>query len=324
MGVIAEQIKGRGMTGVLKYIFQAGKGPDGKRPVVIDRHHIHGSDLDTIGREFAVIRAIAGPGRHVLHVAFSWRPEECPSREERARYIREWTTRMGYGDCPCLVAEHLDTDITHDHLALLRVDGRGEVVRDSHDYCRSSHIRAELDREFGLRPEPRFRDDPERPLGDGKKARAVEGFREALESARTWTDLRAGLAARGLDLVVTFKSGGEIQGIGVRDEAGGYSPASKLHRRWSYAHLDERLEGDLAEDEARAEALAWLRARPSLDEAEITAGPVVRPDDWEIEHAPAAPRPRPAPEGPGEAGLRRQDPVPEPPLPHLGPGRVSR
>lgn len=308
MGVIADIHKGTGMSGLLRYVLRHGKGEAGGRPVVIDRHHIHGGDLRTVEREFALIRSIAGPGKHVLHVPFSWRPEECPDRETRADYVRRWAQRMGYGDCPYLVVEHRDTDIVHDHLALLRVDGKGEVVHDSFDFFRSSAVRDDLDREFGLRPERRIRQDAlDRPMGPGKWDRERALFREALDGSRSWRDLREALAVRGADLVVTRKSGGEIQGIGIRTEDGGYAPASKMHRSWSYARLGKVLAGDLAELEDQAEALAWLRSRPSLDEIEGLDAPLYGVYGREMEEVTYAdPNPRGGPVRPGP-GPRRHE-----------------
>jgi hypothetical protein len=307
-GAIAKILKGSGMAGLLKYAAQEGKGPDGGAPVIIDRWHIHGNTVREMTREFGRVRAVAGPGQHVLDVPFGWRTHDhAPPRETRAAYIADWARMMGYGDCPRVTFEHLDTENVNDHVCLLRVNGKGEVVSDSWDWVRSNRICGELDLKYGLQPENRHPGmEPVPDRVPGKMDRARDVFRSAVKKTRqedgTWLDLQDALGQEGYEIVPISKNSGVIQGYGIRGPEEFWSPISKMNKAWTESRL--KLGGQLADIRDQAEALAWIRSRPSLDE--IEALEFSEPQHSEVTHEHELqpdPKPgqRPHPRAGGEA-----------------------
>ena len=98
MGAIAAIYHGKGIRGCLNYAFGVGKGIGGSTPRIIDQHFVGGDNPRLLAAEFREFRELAGPGKDVLDIAFSWRNEECPTPEVRAAYIADWFIEMGLGD----------------------------------------------------------------------------------------------------------------------------------------------------------------------------------------------------------------------------------
>lgn len=280
MGAIVAIYKGKGIRGALDYVMDPSKAAvdtpeyaSMRRPTLLDRHDIWGMTPREMARSFGEYRALAGPGKDVFNIAFSWRNEECPSSEVRAAYIRDWFNEMGMGECPRIVAEHLDAAHRNDHAVGLYLTESGERVHQGWDWVRSNKICARLDERYGLRAENRTRKknpapNPELPVIDTPKPTvdtpematgALDVARLNFETALTvakacgssWAALRAELEVRGYELVAIRKKSGEMQGIGVRTD-GHYFAASDLNRSWSYQQIQKKhgIGGDI---DARAE-----------------------------------------------------------------------
>lgn len=264
MGVIAAIYKGTGMGGLQRYLFEEGKGPDGGRPRVLDLSFVEGDSAAELTRSFGVYRRIAGEGKDVWDVAFSWRREEAPARAVRVAYVQDWKHRMGLEDCPSVLVEHQDAPVNiNDHLALLAVDGKGRRVHQAFDWNRSNKICGELDLKYGLTPENRTKrlEDPELDPFKvmGKRDLAALHFQGALARAKaagnTWKALAGELLRGGYELYVVIHQKGKLQGlvkgIGARsltDQRASFD-GSALSRKWSYQGLLKHygIEGDIRE-----------------------------------------------------------------------------
>lgn len=264
MGVIVTIYKGTGIGGALLYVLAAGKGQDGGLPKILDASYVEGGTVDELTQCFGIYRRIAGPGKDVWDVPFSYRREEAPDPLTRSAYAREWVQRMGLGDCPWVLVEHQDAEQNiNDHLVLLAVDGTGERVHQAYDWIRSNRICGELDPKYGLRPENRKKRvedpvlDPSAP--GGKLGLAALQFESALDRTKaaggSWRALANELKRGGYALVVTThqkgKLAGQVRGIGVRDlvEDGDYFAGSELSRKWSYGKLQGReITGDILKE----------------------------------------------------------------------------
>ena len=255
MGVIASIYKGYGIGGCISYCLEEGKGLDGGVPVIIDRSFVEGDTVAELTRSFAPYRRIAGPGKDVWDVPFSWRRRELRDRATRIDYMNDWKRLMGLADCPSVAFEHHDADNNlNDHLVLLVMDGTGERVHQGWDRTRSNKICGELDAKYGLEPENRTRktgdeieiDGPE--IGPGGKLKLAKlQLESAIDRAKardgTWAALDEELRRGGYELVPIMhgkgKLAGQVKGIGVRDlvDERAYFNGSDLHRKLSYANI---------------------------------------------------------------------------------------
>ena len=328
MGVIASIYKGTGIGGALLYVLAQDKGPDQGKPRILGASYVEGETAEELSRSFGQYRRIAGPGKDVWDVPFSYRREEAPDPLTREAYAQEWIQRMGLGDCPWVLVEHQDAERNiNDHLVLLAVDGKGQRVHQAWDWTRSNRICGELDQRFGLMPENRTKrvEDlvltPDAP--GGKLELAALQFGAALDRAKaaggSWRALDQELRRGGYELVViTHEKGklaGQVKGIGVRDlvDEGNYFNGSELSRKWSYGKLQDVIKGDILKElghEHKHATEVGARA-PGVEPEPRDLGP----GDRVLVHArvpgePGGPAPgtRRGPEGRGPDGAAEADP----------------
>ena len=206
MGVICAIYKGRGMRGLLLYCLAAGKGQDEGMPKIIGASYVEGETPEELSRSFGQYRRVAGPGKDVWDVPFSYRREEAPDALTREAYAQEWIQRMGLGDCPWALIEHQDAEKNiNDHLVLLGVNGKGERVHQAWDWTRSNRICGDLDEKYGLRPENRTKRVEDRVIDPtapgGKQGLATIHFASSLDRAKaaggSWRALDAELRRGG-------------------------------------------------------------------------------------------------------------------------------
>lgn len=260
MGSIVAIYGGRGIRGALAYVLGSGKGSGNGIPKIIDRLDVAGLTPREISKEFGFYRQLAGPGKDVFNIAFSWRREEQPSREMRVAYARDWAEEMGLKETPRIMVEHLDSDHLNDHLVGLYLNEKGERIKHAWDWNRSNLVCAKLDEKYGLQVENRVRPGKEKPhpelpqipkpptppdVPDGKHEIAKISFGEALLRSKanggTFPALEAALKDVGLRLYWVFRKGThEIRGIEVIANDGTHFPASDLKRDWSFQNLKKK------------------------------------------------------------------------------------
>lgn len=64
---------------------------------------------------------------------------------------REYMDKMGYGSQPYVIVKHNDIKREHIHIVSIRVDGTGKKVEYGWEKCKSSRIRQDIERRYGLR-----------------------------------------------------------------------------------------------------------------------------------------------------------------------------
>lgn len=63
----------------------------------------------------------------------------------------EFLSDMGFEDCPFAVYRHNDTDHDHIHILTLRINSKGEVISDQHDFRRAELVARKLEQRHQLK-----------------------------------------------------------------------------------------------------------------------------------------------------------------------------
>jgi hypothetical protein len=195
-------------------------------------------------QEIADLAEVAGRSRQpVQHWIFSWPEGEQPTTAQADHAVRIFLAEMGLSGHQGFYALHRDTDNWHLHLAVNRVDPDTErlvTVNGGFDLEAAHRALARIEHAQGWAPERwgRYRVNPggaveraapsrtpkAQPCGrvrdgetrSGKKSAqriAIEEAGPVLRKARTWHEVHAGLAGRGMR--VEAKGSGAIVWVGT-------------------------------------------------------------------------------------------------------------
>lgn len=213
--------------------YMASHSSDGpERLIHVGARNFVCNDLDSQRAEMmAMAQAAVKSPNPIDHWLLSWREGEIPTKEEVDAAIEMFVEELGLPKHQCIYAVHGDTHNRHVHVALNRFNVEtGKMTTINKGYYRNAGHKAVariIDR-FGWQPEPNARyvmkdGEPvfsaaaeakiaggERSLRMGAAAFEVRtGYRSAqriaqeealpiLESARTWSEVHARLAERGV------------------------------------------------------------------------------------------------------------------------------
>jgi uncharacterized protein YbcV (DUF1398 family) len=117
---------------------------------------MYGQGSRELTAEFMVVRDL-NPGikQPVLHASLSLSPGEELSSEQFREACETWMEKMGFdlSKNQYLIIRHRDTEHSHAHLAINRIDMvSGKVVVDSFERYRSQEIIRQIEQNYGLEP----------------------------------------------------------------------------------------------------------------------------------------------------------------------------
>lgn len=277
--MIAKAMRGRAFSGLARYL-EAGR--DGNAPERVE--WMEARNLPTTDPETAslLMRATAAQSdrvqRPVYHLALSFDPEDQVDRATMVRVADRLLADLGIQDHQVLIVAHGDTAHRHLHLMINRVHPETFRAWDPRsDYQQIERSLRVQERELGLREvaghharlegqrEPgraeslrpgeirKWERTGEAPLAERVREAVGKDFREA----RSWADLEARLAQRGLRLE------GRGRGFVVTDGVEAVK-ASRLATGTSRRALEERFGPmDTAQREGRDPSTPATEAKES-------------------------------------------------------------
>ena len=221
------------------------------------RHRIIGGNMSgqtprELAREFGVFREqrpdIAKP---VHHASISAAEGERLPIEQWNEIADKYAERMGFGDCPYVVVQHLDTAHDHIHIVLSRIDLEGKVVSEFQSKMRAEAVMREVEREYGLTPVTPSREVERATLTRGEverfertgdlsaKMQLQERVELALKDAPTTTEFVERLNRGGVEVIPNLQRTGRMSGISFRigEEL---MKGSDLGRGFSWGGLQQR------------------------------------------------------------------------------------
>jgi len=238
--------QGSGFRGLAKYLFSDGK--DAKMLAGT----LTGQTPDELAEEAAAVRKLNPRANKVIsHISLSLPPGETLADEQWAEVANKYIERMGYENCAWMAVRHHDTDHSHIHLGVVRIDmTSGRVVKNSWDYKRGEAIVRELEGELGLQPppvDPVARRAPtrneirmmEKTQTPSEKLRLQAIIDEALEPGLDAPAFLERLRAAGVGVALNMAKTGHISGISF-DLHGHVFKGSKLGKGYSWAGLQKR------------------------------------------------------------------------------------
>lgn len=125
-----------------------------KEDAVVLGTNMYGQGSRELTAEFMAIRDLnRGIKQPVLHASLSLLPGESLSDEQFREACETWMEKMGFdlNKNQYLIVRHKDTEHSHAHMAINRIDMvSGQVVVDSFERYRSQEIIRDLEQNYGL------------------------------------------------------------------------------------------------------------------------------------------------------------------------------
>lgn len=143
----ADQVKGKGFRGALRYNLQ--KVEHGKAKV-LDMTFTSNKE-DSIMREVALVRMLRpNLQKYFYHTSLNFPPNENLGDEQMNIIANEYLNNMGFDQHQYAIFRHYDADHPHLHILVNRISYDGTVVSDSKDYQRSEQVLRKLEKQHGL------------------------------------------------------------------------------------------------------------------------------------------------------------------------------
>lgn len=293
--MIAKEIIGRGLRGADNY---AALKPGASMLCT----NMAGATPRERAEEWRMLRS-ARPqlSRVAAHLILAHAPtDRALSADEWRKAVRIALEEKGAGDAAFVAVQHPpDDDHEHDHVHIVycRVRADGSVVSDSKSYAANVRASREIERRLNLQPPvptPPKKRIGDRRAADGARRRAdrrgtppadpLALIRAAvaaqLDKARSFDDLRARLAAHGVDAELVRKSGGVVQGWKLRPQGSDeWLKASTVHRSLRWPLVAAALERNAAVDPEAA--------RPGAPNPQAPVAPVPTKQRAKMEPSPA-------------------------------------
>ena len=243
--MIAKIVKGKGFRGALEYDLREEKGR------LLDTN-MAGENPRELAAEFGVTRALRpNLSNAVCHMSVSIAPDERLSDEQWKDVAHKTLSGMGFGQSQYVVTKHEDTGHPHIHILASRVDMRGEVVQDSHDYKRMETLMRGFEKEYGLREVRPSREAERRAPTKGEIECAVRTGKpstkillqkhvdEALKNAPEYRGFVKHLEKNGVEVIPNTARTGRVSGISFRHD-NITMKGSNLGKGYTWAGLQKR------------------------------------------------------------------------------------
>jgi hypothetical protein len=234
--------------------------------VILDAVGVRMDQVAHIINDFNVGRKMKpGLGQAVGHITLNWSPNDRPklSDELMLAVAHEYLVKMRIKDTQLLIVRHHDKPHPHLHIIYNRVDNRGITIPDKFQKRRNVSICKELTLKNGFYMAPDKKRVNRKQLKGADKAKyeLFDAIKEESRWVKSLDELKARLAAKGIDMLYKYKSGTrEVQGISFAKD--GYKfKGSEVDRSLSYGNLIKAIEKQL-QDRQEAE----VRSRNMVEE----------------------------------------------------------
>jgi hypothetical protein len=143
----ADQVKGKGFRGALRYNLQK---VDQGVAKILDMTFTSGKE-DSIMREVALVKMLRpNLQKYFYHTSLNFPPNENLGDEQMNIIANEYLNNMGFDQHQFAIFRHFDADHPHLHILVNRIGYDGKVVSDSKDYQRSEQVLRMLEKQHGL------------------------------------------------------------------------------------------------------------------------------------------------------------------------------
>jgi len=143
----ADQVKGKGFRGALRYNLQK---VDQGVAKILDMSFTSGKE-DAIMQEVALVKMLRpNLQKYFYHTSLNFPPNENLGDEQMNMIANEYLNNMGFDQHQFAIFRHFDADHPHLHILVNRIGYDGKVVSDSKDYQRSEQILRRLEKQHGL------------------------------------------------------------------------------------------------------------------------------------------------------------------------------
>ncbi|RYE57026.1 MAG: relaxase/mobilization nuclease [Sphingobacteriales bacterium] len=143
----ADQVKGKGFRGALRYNLQK---VDQGVAKILDMTFISGKE-ESIMREVALVKMLRpNLQKYFYHTSLNFPPNENLGDEQMNLIANEYLNNMGFDQHQYAIFRHFDADHPHLHILVNRIGYDGNVVSDSKDYQRSEQVLRKLEKQHGL------------------------------------------------------------------------------------------------------------------------------------------------------------------------------
>ena len=223
-----------------------------KEDAVVLGTNMYGQGSRELTAEFMAIRDL-NPGikQPVLHASLSLLPGEDLSDEQFREACETWMEKMGFdlAKNQYLIVRHLDTEHSHAHMAINRIDMvSGKIVVDSFERYRSQEIIRQLEQTYGLEPVATswqtFK-NKEHQLEQNPKLSHQQKLTQSIEQAAignpTMPEFFQRLASRQLRAEVGFTRNGKPKGITYQTADGEKVAGNALGKAYSFPGLQKYL-----------------------------------------------------------------------------------
>jgi hypothetical protein len=139
----ADQVKGKGFSGALRYNLQ--KVDQGVAKIVDSS--FASEKEDTIMQEVALVRMLRpNLQKYFYHTSLNFPPNENLGDEQMNIIANEYLNNMGFDQHQYVIFRHFDADHPHLHIMVNRISYDGKVASDSKDYQRSEQVLRRLEK----------------------------------------------------------------------------------------------------------------------------------------------------------------------------------
>lgn len=223
-----------------------------KEDAVVLGTNMYGQGSRELTAEFMAIRDL-NPGikQPVLHASLSLLPGEDLTNEQFREACETWISKMGFdlNKNQYLIVRHKDTEHSHAHIAINRIDMvSGQVVVDSFERYRSQEIIRQLERNYGLEPVApswqTFKNKDhqiEQSLGQSGHQELTKEIEIAAIDSPTMPEFFHCLASRQIRAEVEFTRNGKPKGITYKAADGEKVAGNALGKAYSFPGLQKYL-----------------------------------------------------------------------------------
>lgn len=285
-------MRGGGFRGVLEYICGDGKSPD------IVGGNMSGTTPRQLAAEFGVSRqARSDVQRPVWHCSLSLPAGETVTADKWRDIAADMVRGMGMDtdNHQFVAVRHSDTDYDHIHIAASRIGLDGKIWYGKHEARVAINLAQDLEKKHGLEQTQGYykKEAPSLKNGEYQMGRDKEPPRlairrlvnDAIKKKPTAVEFAERLEAAGVGTKVTWKKGGEVQGISFIYEGIAFR-GSKVHEKQSWPALlkrgmsydDKRDRARLEQFAERAEAASGDKDGSRIAEPVIGNQPTDQPD----------------------------------------------
>ena len=143
----ADQVKGKGFRGALRYNLQK---VDQGVAKILDMSFTSSKE-HSIMQEVALVRMLRpNLQKYFYHTSLNFPPNENLGDEQMNMLANEYLNNMGFDQHQYAIFRHFDADHPHLHILVNRIGYDGQVVSDSKDFQRSEQVLRKLEKQHGL------------------------------------------------------------------------------------------------------------------------------------------------------------------------------